>query len=856
MSVEKKNKSNHSAVEQEPVSFFKSKWSFLLAFVVLLMAATIYYLPSIDNQSISAHDYQQGVSNASELVKYHQETGQYAKWSTNMFSGMPTYQVWFSFNNLSSWISDALYNLTNPYVFIGLLISMSSVLLFYIIGVHPMIAVIGGFALMFSNFTIVSLMAGHNNKVMVMSLVPMTLAGIWALYEQEKYLLGLFVIAISMALQVRLNHVQITYFMMFLVGFWSLVHAVKTVQQKDFKHLILSVIVMISGIGLGALNNSTQLMTTLEYSKETQRGGPSPVEVAKNPETATHQDGVGYEYATSWSYGIAESFTLLIPNFSGGPEMTTRGKIDENNQIAQALLSQGLSVSNAIQVAQSLPTYWGNQPFVAGTTYMGAVLIFLMVLGFFFIQGYKRWWLVASFVVSLMVAWGDNLSVFYKLLFNYLPYFNKFRTPSMIFYLATIVAAISAALFLHRIVQDSQNREVLWDKFLKVGGGFVGLMLLMTLLGPFLFSFTSEVSDAGLRTQLLQMTGENQSMMEAIYSGLIQERKSMMRSDAIRSTIFILLAFGLIAAYLKRKLNAELMLGGIALVMLIDLVGVDLRYVNHDSFQDNISAGIEGPRATAADKEILKDQDLSYRVLDLTVSSFSEAKPSFYHKNIGGYHSVKLKRYQDLISYQINENLQKLQEGQLANAHVLNMLNARYLITSPEQNGVYKNQYAYGNAWLVEEVKVLDDAVKVFDNLMEEDLSRVALLEQPSVSSETKQTYQIAEDAQIELVEMENDKMKYDFNSSTEAYVVFSEIYYNSGKGWSAYIDGEKVEHDQVNYVLRGLHVPAGKHEIVFEFDSPTVRKTSKIDFATSILIIFLGIGAIVYPIVQRRKED
>lgn len=844
-----KSNQNIPNVSNKNNSFFQSKWTYPIVGLILFGIIMIYFLPSLQEKSLVAHDHQEGIYSSYELVEHYKSTGEYANWAENMFSGMPSFQIWKGYHNLSSWLTEGDYDL---YFFIAVLVTLSSIILFVSMKVHPIIVLIGGICIALSNFTIVSLMAGHGNKVIVMSLVPFTLGGIWLLFERRKYLLSLFIISLSISLQVRLNHVQITYFMMFLVGTWTLVNLIEWGRKKDIKHISICISILFLGIGLGAINNASQLLTTKEYSEETQRGGPSPVEIAKNQQQVV-SDGVAYDYATAWSYGILETFTLLIPNFSGGPDVIKN--VDENNEIAKVLINNGVPANNAIQVAQQLPTYWGNQPFVAGTTYIGAVGIFLMILGFFILKDQRRWWLLGSFIITLFVAWGNNFSAFYKLLFNYLPYFNKFRTPSMVFYLTTIIVAITACLTLQKLIQNAATRETLWDKFMKVTLTFIGFMIVIAILGPYIFSFISESVDPNIKAQLLQMTQNNSSLADAIYNGLLQERKSMMRSDAFRSAGLIIITAGLIASYLKRKLSPEIMLTGIAILVLIDIVGVDKRYVNYDSFKDHQTAGLTNINPTNADKLILQDNE-NYRVLDLTVSSFNESKPSVFHKNIGGYHSVKLKRYQDIISYQINENLKQFSQGNPSKANVLNMLNTRYLITSPEEAGVYKNEHAYGNAWLVNQVKVLDGPVAVFDNLMTENLYSTALLEKSSEHIAQNQSFQTDSSAIIQLIKSDNDEMKYNYQSSVPSYAVFSEIYYNSGKGWTAYIDGQQVAHDQVNYVLRGLSLPAGKHEIVFKFDTPTLQMANKIDWASSLLIVLLGLGVIVFPFIKRRKTN
>lgn len=843
-----KNQKVSAKIEDRQIQI--KSWMYWAAAAVILIIAFAFYYPSLIGQSLPGHDAQQGAAAGYQLYQYHKSTGEYANWASNMFSGMPSYQIYKSYHNISSWVSDTLYYMTNPYIFISILISISSALLFYAMGLHPIIVVIGGVSLVLSNFTIISLMAGHDNKVMVISIVPMTLGGIWLLFEKRKYLIAIPIIVISISLQVRLLHVQITYFMAFLVACWSLYNIIIWVKKKEFKHLLLSFFILFGSILLGAINNSTQLLSTKQYSEETQRGGPSEVEVAKNTEQKK-SDGVGYDYATAWSYGILESFTTLIPNFSGGPDPSR--KVDENNHVVQSLTQNNVPIQNALQLASQLPTYWGSQPFVAGTTYIGAILLYLMFLGIFILPDKRKWWLLASFVLTFFVAWGDNFSTFYHLLFDYLPYFNKFRTPAMVFYLTTIIVAITGTLTLQYIISNSSKREQIWDRFFKFSLGFLGLILVLALAGPYLFSFSSGAADEQLKGQLLQMTQNNNAFAQSIMDGLIMDRKSLMQTDAFRSLIFIALTAGVIALYIKRVINNEVLLASIALFILIDIVGVDKRYINYDSFQESETLGFDGIVATNADKFILEDTS-NYRVLDLTVNTFNEAKPSFFHQSIGGYHSVKLKRYQDLISFQINNNLQQFQQGNPSGAQVLNMLNTKYLITSPEASGVYKNESAYGNAWLVNQVKVLDGPVAVFDNLMNENLSKTALLEKPSDIITQTTSFVVDSNAKIDLVKSSNDELVYKYSSANPAYAVFSEIYYNNGKGWSAYIDGKHVNQDQVDYLLRGLSLPAGQYEIVFKFDNPSLRLTDKIDFGSSILIILLVLGAITMSFVKRKN--
>jgi hypothetical protein len=827
---------------QPEKDWLPGKWYHLLVLSLLIAIAAAYYLPALGGKSLNADDYIQGVTITKELRDHYESTGEVAHWTGTLFSGMPAFQVWHPFSNLPYQLHFFLYKIFNIYLFISLLIISAGFILFYVLRVKPLIIFTGVIGLLFSNFTVVSIFAGHNNKVQVIAWVPATIAGIWLLYEKRRYWLGAFIIAFSMAMQILNNHFQITYFMMFLVGSWTLVKVVEWAKEKEFKHAAICLGVMAFSMGAGILNNSAQLLSTLQYSQETQRGGPSPVEAARS-EGAIATSGVDYDYATMWSYGKLESFTLLIPDFSGGASVTA---LDQNSNVYKTLTQNGVPPQQAIQFSSGMPTYWGAQPFTAGTTYIGAIFIYLLVLGLALLKGSTRWWVIATLAITLFVTWGKNFDFFYKLLYNYLPYFNKFRTPAMAFYVTTLTTIIVAALALQQIVSQADNRELLWDKFKKVSIGFLGFMAFMAIAFPMFWSFESTgTADASFRDQLLQSTGNNAAFVNSIYEALLLDRKAMMQKDAFRSLILVALSAGLIVAFLKRKAGAQVMLTGIALLVLFDVVGVNLRYVNHDSFQTNAVTGKAGLPMSEADRFILQDKDISYRVLDLTSNPFSSGAASYFHKSIGGYHSAKLKRYQDIISYQINPALQKLSGGAPQEAYVLNMLNTRYLISSKDASGVYKNQDAYGNAWLVDTVLVMKDAVEVFDNLSEKNLRNIALLEQPEETISSQSIYEKDVTAYIRLEKYSPDFLTYSYQSETPSFAVFSEVYYNDEKGWVAYLDGEKVPHYRTNYILRGMNLPAGEHVIEFKFEPTGILKSQKLDWAGTFLILLAGLGAL-----------
>lgn len=429
----------------------------------------------------------------------------------------------------------------------------------------------------------------------------------------------------------------------------------------------------------------------------------------------------------------------------------------------------------------------------------------------------------------------------------------------MIFYLSTILVVMLGGMGLQALIKE-ENKTLIWKTYVKTAGGIAGFMLFMTIAAPSIMSFRSEAPqdsnpDTMLQSNLLQATGNNQDFVNKIYDALLKDRKSMMQKDALISTIFIVLALGLIALYLKKQIGAQTMLAGLCALVMIDLGRVDWEYVNHKSFVTKEDAKISGVPLREADEFILQDKDPSYRVLDLATNTFNDASTSYYHKSIGGYHSAKLKRYQDVISYAFSESVDKIRQGKPDEANILNMLNTRYIITSEAAAGVFKNPGALGNAWFTDTIKVLETPVEVFKALSTENLKNVALMD--VTDGQDKGITHLEPDsiASIRLVSYSPDKMVYTYRASHKRFAVFSEIYYNSGKGWVAYVDGNKVDHFRVNYILRGMLLPSGEHKVEFKFEPGSLEKGGKMDLAGSGLIILIGLGVLAQYLIERKKK-
>jgi hypothetical protein len=806
----------------------------VIAIGVLLLLAILYCKPVLDGKVLSQNDNIQWQAMAKQSLDYKAVHGTTPLWTNRMFGGMPAYQIALESNEpFGISFFNSLFSLWLPkpinFFFLALL---GFYFLCSVLRVRPWIGVLGAVAYAFSTYDPVIIGAGHDTKMMAIAYIPAVLAGV-LLLTQKKYLQGLAVTTLFMSLFITTNHLQVTYYFFLLLGVLGIVFAVVTIKAKDFKHLILTAVLLGAALTISIGVNTMNLWTTYEYSKETIRGGKS--ELTKNVET-TKGSGLDKEYAFRWSYGIFETFTFMVPNLYGG---SSQAPLDESSETYKTLTGLQVPPAQAEQMIKAWPLYWGDQPGTSGPVYLGIITCLLAIFGFLTIKTWHKWWLLAISIIAIMMSWGSNLSAFNYALFDYLPFYNKFRAPSMILIIPQLTFAILAVLALQSLIE---NKEPLFKPLKRAGmitGGILGLLLIASATLSF-----GNANDAAMQAQFSQMAGGNATVADSLMHALHADRASIFRYDLFRAIILAGIAWFLIFYYLKGKIKLQWMAGALIVLMLVDLLQVDARYLNSDNYSETIKYNNEFA-ATPVDQQIMQDKDPYFRVYNLTHSDpFSDAMTSYFHNSVGGYHAAKLTLYQDLIENQLSHN----------NLHVLNMMNAKYVIV-PGQQGqpiVQTNPDALGNAWFIKGILWVPNAdaeMKALDNLNTRDSVVIDQRYKSVVTAEP--VFDSA--ATIKLVKNDVDAISYTSTSKTPQFAVFSEVYYK--EGWKAFIDGKETPYARVNYALRGLSIPAGNHSIEFKFEPRSYFLGEKISFISTLIVVLLLIVAVVMTYLKTKKK-
>ena len=800
----------------EKQSFIQKNQFIILAIAIFLALNFIYFSPVLEGKTIQQDDVENIKDGFTEIRKYKEETGRYALWSNAMFSGMPTYLMWLGYPaNVAGHILDG-YNrmLPNPIgtVFlylIGFFILLRS------LGMNVWLSILGSIAFAFSSYNFIIISAGHTNKAIVIGLFAPTIAGVLMAYR-GKYLAGGVITALALAMQIRANHYQMSYYLAIAILIYVIVELVYSFKEKSISNYIKASLSMIAAVIIAVGINLTPLMLIEEYSHYTIRG-KSELTLSKD----INKDGLSKDYAFEYSYGINESLSFLIPNVLGG---SSAGSLTKDSETFKYLQKGG--VPNATQIIKQLPLYWGEQAFTAGPVYFGAIVMFLFVFGLFLVRGKYKWWILISFLLTLMLSWGKHFETLSYIFFDYVPMYNKFRAVSSILTVTSLLIPLLAAMAIKEMLDEKVTKD---DAFKALRNSFIitaGLAFVFAVVPSLAGSFVNEAKDQ-------QVFGQAYSQ---IIDSIAQDRSNMLRSDAFRSFFFIFLAAGLIFAYIKNKVKANVLVIAIAALILVDMWSVDKRYLNNDKFvKKNKKVEVEAV-PDAIDQQILQDKDLYYRVYNLTVNPFTDASTSKFHKSIGGYHAAKMKRYQELIEYHISKG----------NMSVLNMLNTKYLIGQDQQTGqkiVQLNQQACGNAWYISEIKYVANADSEITALTNFNSKTTAIVDERFKESLAGLNVVADSSANIRLTRYSPDTLGYESNATSEGFVVFSDIYYE--KGWNAYVDGEKVPHVRVNYVLRGMKVPAGKHTIEYRFEPEKYYLGEKVSLASSVVLVLLVLLAV-----------
>jgi len=791
---------------------FGTHFLVILGFVLV---AVLYFNPVLKGKKIYQSDIVQYTGMAKQQIDFRKAYDAESYWTNSAFGGMPTYQLGAKYpHNYIKQLDLALRFLPRPadYLFLYLL---GFYILLLVLKVDYKVAALGAFAFGFSTYLIIILGVGHNSKAHAIAYMPLVLSGI-ILTFQKRYYLGFILTAVASGLELATNHPQMTYYLGFLIiilGFSYLIQAIKIKELPSFfKASAILLVAAVLAFGM----NATNLMATSEYAKESTRGQS---ELTINSDGSAKEQTTGLEraYITQFSYGILETFNLFIPRFMGGGNRENLGKDSETYKAYRAL---GATPSQALQESKQAPMYWGNQPIVEAPAYIGAVVIFLFVLALFLYQGRFKWWLIAGVLMSLFLSYGKNLSFLTDLFIDYVPLYNKFRAVSSIQVILELCIPLLAVLGLSQLFQKDVSSETKLDALKKSLGIVAGLTVLFLIFKNSLFDFVG-MSDG----QFKEYYGA--SFVEA----LRMDRSTIFTEDALRTLLLVLAVGGLIFAYLKQKIAQNTTIVILGVILIFDLVGVDLRYVNNDNFVSAIK--VDRPyQASKIDKEILKDTT-NFRVFDMSDNS---TKASYFHNSIGGYHAAKLKRFKALQEFHIDKN----------NFEVLNMLNTKYIIYQNKEGEVlyFENEKANGNAWFV-------DAIETFETADEEILSFDKINTKTTATANTSElkSQRFAKDstASIQLVNYKLNHLVYATQNLEDGFAVFSEAYYKNG--WKVTIDGVEVEHYNVDYVLRGLEIPKGEHTVVFSFNPAVVATGSNISLGSTILLVLLilGQGLLIY---------
>ncbi len=811
------------------MKILKSSIPHLIAIGIFLIASYAYFFPLLEGKGVKQHDIEQFKGSAREIMDHREKFGEEPLWTNSMFSGMPAYLISTKFTgNLLKKVDNLLQFGKRPASVIFFTL-VGFYILLLVLGVNPWLSIVGAFAYALSSYFFIVIAAGHNAKIHAISYVAPMIAGM-ILTFRGKYLGGLTIFALFLGLNLDAGHVQITYyagFIMVAIGIAYLFDALKNKEYIGFSKAIG--VLLIAGIlAVGA--NFSRLYFTWESGKYSIRG---PSELTSKVEDRT--SGLDKKYATDWSYGVGETFNLLIPNLMGGSSMDDP---DAGSESYSFLRKHGYSHGQALEfINSSFRNYWGPQPMTSGPVYIGAIVVFLFVLGLFLVKGAFKWAILGVTILSIMLGWGRNFMFLTDLFLDYFPGYNKFRTVSMILYIAEFTIPLLGIIAVKKIYEGGIGKENYLKAFKWSLGIVGGICLFFILFGGSVLSFLSE-------NEMDFLASQQASGYYDLFEAVKVDRKALMQADALRSLVFILLGAAALLGYYFKKIKPAYFIAALGLLIVTDLWVINRRYLNSKNFVP--MSRVEKPFVpTEADKRILADNTLYYRVYNLTVSPFNDASTSYFHKSIGGYHGAKLRRYQELIDKHISRG----------NMAVLSMLNTRYLIERGERGPEVRiNPMALGNAWFVDSLKIVNNADEEIYALNEFNPATTAIVDKRFFNFIENYASDPTDSDQIQLVSYKANELGYSYTLSNPRLAVFSDIYYP--KGWNAYIDGNPVNHFRVNYVLRALMLPEGNHEVVFRFEPSMFSTGRAVDMASSLLIILLFVGWGVTEMLKAHKKE
>jgi len=814
-------------------------WPHLVAVVGFMFLSLMYAFPVLEGKKLNQHDDVQAKAAAREVVTYHEKTGEWSNWTNSMFAGMPAYMIAGDYpTSISTKIGQAVNKILPAPANYFLIGCVSAYILFLVAGAGIWLSALGAISFGFAAWNLVSLEAGHVSKMLAIYYAPGVLAGV-ILAFRKNWLAGAAVTAIFLSLELYANHVQITYYLGIGIIILVIIESLPLIKSGEIKKLSFIIIGLAFSAAVAVGTHTTRLWNGYDYSNETIRGKPE-LSVSNGVKTDEKQSGLDKEYAFSYSYGIGETLTLLIPNAYGG---SNGASLSNTSETYKVLVNRGLDAATASSVVQSLPLYWGDQPIVSGPVYAGAIIFFLFILGLFIVKGPIKNWIAGAVVLYLFWSWGKNFATFNYLFYDYFPMFNKFRAITMVLALVQLLMVFLAVLALHTLAQKKISWKDLQRPFLISLAITGGISLILALMPTLFFNFQG-LSDQQLAENFGQQANDK-AFGQQIVNAIVQDRAGLMRTDAFRSLFFIIVTAALIWMWMKDKIKTALLYPILILLMIFDMFGIDKRYLNNADFVSK-SASQAALAPSPADERIMADPDPDYKVLDVSRSTFNSADASYYHKSLGGYHGAKLRRYQELFEHQIAK--------QNANPGILNMLNTKYILSVDQQGQqvAQPNPDAFGHAWFVNNYKLVPNAdaeMAALDSLKPRE---TALIDQRFADKLTGLKLAADSTDKISLITYKPNELIYESNAKNEGLAVFSEIYYNVRNEWKVTIDGKPADMIRANYVLRALRIPAGKHTIQFRFEPVSIAVGNKIDLVSSLLLIALVVGAVVVEVKKK----
>ena len=816
-------------------NWFKRNGIHLAITGIFIAICFVYFSPALQGKVLFQSDVIQAQGMQKEIMDFKAKDGKGPLWTNSMFGGMPSYQIWVQYpNNITTYVISFFKTVFPNPIDAVLLYLLGAYFLFCVLRMNPWLAAAGAIAFAFSSYNFQIIDAGHSNKAYAIAFFAPILAGIIMTFRGQ-YLAGAAITALFLAIEIRTNHIQMTYYLflalLILVGI-ELYHAIKAKSTKNF---IKSFGYLAAAAMLAVAVNAGALWTSYEYAKESTRGKSNLTTDKSEP-----NNGLDRDYAYAWSQGVGESLTFLVPNAYGGASGIA--DLDADSEVAKALIAKGIPAEQVVPAMQQLyqmglTTYWGDKQFTSGPWYFGAIICFLFVLGLFVIKHRIKWWIVSATLLCLLLSFGRHLPFLSDIFFNYFPLYNKFRAVESILVIAALLIPILAILAVKEVAFHTEDPKKLKKHLLYSLYIIGGLLLILIALPSVLLDFRSS-NHSQFIEQLAQATNGDRPFADTIANALVQDRISLARMDALRSLIFVLIGAGLIWALIHKKLNPQIVFIILAVAILADLWNIDRRYLNNEKFvEKNVLAQQFQPRDV--DQMIMRDT-AHYRVFDLSSGSpFLSSTPSYFHKSLGGYHAAKLKRYQELLDKQFAGSI---------NEDVLDMLNTKYVITSDEtgQKQTMQNRdSAAGNAWFVPDVMYVKNADQEMAAINSFDPKKVMV-----VSEEFKPLMDIRRvgydpNGFIRLTSYHPDLMTYEYSSGKDALAVFSEIYYKPG--WNAYVDGEKIAYFRADYLLRAAQLPGGNHKLEFKFEPASYYTGELISLIASIILVL----ALAYALYQ-----